>query len=164
MKNNDLQNITQKIKDRATQTLLKTGSEPMRSGRTISSYSTWDIRRNVIIGGYLTLNNFSFLFFSDSRLCQRRQYNIYYVGFYSYIVFYYVGFYSYIVFYYVGFYSYIVFYYVGFYSYIVFYYVGFYSYIVFYYVGFYSYIVFHYIGFYSYIVFYYVGFYSYIVF
>ena len=77
--NNDLENITQKTKDRATQTLLKTGSELMPPGRAISSCSTWDIRRNVILGGYLTLNNFSFLFFSDSRLCQKRQYNIYYI-------------------------------------------------------------------------------------
>jgi hypothetical protein len=53
MTNNDLQNITQKTKDRATQTLLKTGSERMRSGRAISSCSIWNIRRNVVLGGYL---------------------------------------------------------------------------------------------------------------
>jgi hypothetical protein len=37
---NELQNTTEKTKDRATQTLLKTGSEFMCSGRVTSSSST----------------------------------------------------------------------------------------------------------------------------
>jgi hypothetical protein len=43
--NNDLQSITQKTKDRATWTPLKTGGELMYSGRISSSWSTWGIRR-----------------------------------------------------------------------------------------------------------------------
>jgi hypothetical protein len=39
-KNNDLQNITQKTKDRATGTPLKTGDELLFSGREGSSCST----------------------------------------------------------------------------------------------------------------------------
>ena len=42
--NNDLQNTTQKTKDRATRTLLKTGGELGWSGRVGSSCSTGGIR------------------------------------------------------------------------------------------------------------------------
>jgi len=43
--NNDLQNTTQKTKDRGTRTQLKTGGEHMFSGTVSSSCSTSDIRR-----------------------------------------------------------------------------------------------------------------------
>jgi hypothetical protein len=43
--NNDLQNITQKTKDRATRTSLKAGGELMCSGRVNSSCLTCDTRR-----------------------------------------------------------------------------------------------------------------------
>ena len=43
--NNDLQNTTQKTKDRVTQTPLKTGGELRCSGRVSSSCSTSDTRR-----------------------------------------------------------------------------------------------------------------------
>jgi len=44
--NNDLQNTTQKTKDRATRTPLKYGGELMCSGRVGSSWPTSGIRRN----------------------------------------------------------------------------------------------------------------------
>ena len=43
--NNDLQNTTQKTKDRGTRTQLKTRGEHMFSGTVSSSCSTSDIRR-----------------------------------------------------------------------------------------------------------------------
>jgi len=43
--NNDIQNITNKTKDRVTRTPLKTGSELRCSGRVISSCSTSGTRR-----------------------------------------------------------------------------------------------------------------------
>ena len=42
---NELQNTTEKTKDRATQTLLKTGDELMCSGRVNTSCTTYDTRR-----------------------------------------------------------------------------------------------------------------------
>jgi len=45
MTNNDLQNITQKTKDRVTRTPLKSGGELQCSGRISSSRSTSDTRR-----------------------------------------------------------------------------------------------------------------------
>jgi hypothetical protein len=48
--NNDLQqNITQKIKDRATQTPQKTGDEIRCSGRVSSSCSTCGTRRVTLV-------------------------------------------------------------------------------------------------------------------
>ena len=44
IRNNGLQNITQKIKDRATQTPLKTGVELRCTGRVVSSCSTCGTR------------------------------------------------------------------------------------------------------------------------
>ena len=46
--NNDLQNITQKTKDRVTQTTLIIGSELRCFGRDNSSYITCDTRRVVV--------------------------------------------------------------------------------------------------------------------
>jgi hypothetical protein len=47
--NNDLQNNTQKIKDRATRTSLKTGGELRCSGKVSSSCSTCDNSRVTVI-------------------------------------------------------------------------------------------------------------------
>jgi len=47
--NNDLQNIKQKTKDRATRTPLKTGCELRCSGKVSSSCSTCDIARVTIL-------------------------------------------------------------------------------------------------------------------
>ena len=49
MKNNNLQNITQKTKDRATRTPLKTGGDLRCSGRVSSFGSTCDIRCATLI-------------------------------------------------------------------------------------------------------------------
>ena len=45
---NDLQNMTQKNKDRATPTLLNTGGELRCPGRVISSCSICDTRRATV--------------------------------------------------------------------------------------------------------------------
>jgi len=47
--NNDLQNITQKIEDRATRTQLKTRGELRRFGRASSSYVTSVTRRVTLV-------------------------------------------------------------------------------------------------------------------
>ena len=47
--NNDLQNITQKTKDQATRTTIKTGDGRGCSGRVISSFSTCGIRRVTLV-------------------------------------------------------------------------------------------------------------------
>jgi hypothetical protein len=47
--NNDLQNTTQKTKNRATRTPLKTGGELLCSGRVSSFRSTSDTRRVTLV-------------------------------------------------------------------------------------------------------------------
>ena len=47
--NNDLSNTTQKTKDRATRTPLKTGGELMCFGKVSSSWSTTDTRRVTLV-------------------------------------------------------------------------------------------------------------------
>ena len=47
--NNNLQNIRQKTKDRATRTLLKPGGKLRCSGRISSSFSTFDIGRVTLV-------------------------------------------------------------------------------------------------------------------
>jgi len=49
MKNNDLQNITQKTKDRATRTPLKAGGKRRCSGREIISFSTSCTRCDTLV-------------------------------------------------------------------------------------------------------------------
>ena len=55
--NNDLQNTTQKTKDRVTQTLLKTRAELISSGRVGSSCSTSGIRRISIVTNQVIIMN-----------------------------------------------------------------------------------------------------------
>ena len=52
--NNDIQNITQKTKDRATRTSLKTGGELMCSERVGSSCSTYATRRVTLVTNPVT--------------------------------------------------------------------------------------------------------------
>ena len=54
--NNDIQNITEKTKDRVTRTPLKTGGELMCSGRVSSSCFISDIRRAILVTN-LVMNN-----------------------------------------------------------------------------------------------------------
>jgi len=52
--NNDIQNITQKTKDRATRTSLKTGGELICSERVGSSCSTYATRRVTLVTNPVT--------------------------------------------------------------------------------------------------------------
>ena len=54
--NNDIQNITQKTKDRATRTSLKTGGELMCSERVGSSCSTYATRRVTLVTNPVTIH------------------------------------------------------------------------------------------------------------